>query len=122
MKDYYLKIFSRSNLLTDFQFYVTPVKRLLYTTPKGRRQHKSGKFTSPFPTFWYCYLGKALAPLTDSLVYTAKQNSPLKINIIRRVNQLPVEVLADADPRKKIERNKLKRAKNKAKKKQKNIV
>jgi hypothetical protein len=37
-------------------FYVTPEgnRRYLYTTPKGRRQEKSAKFTSPFPTFWYC--------------------------------------------------------------------
>lgn len=37
-------------------FYVTPAgnRRYLYTTPKGRRQEKSAKYTSPFPTFWYC--------------------------------------------------------------------
>ena len=37
-------------------FYVTPAgtRRYLYTTPKGRRQEKSSKYTSPFPTFWYC--------------------------------------------------------------------
>lgn len=37
-------------------FYVTPGgnRRYLYTTPKGRRQEKSAKYTSPFPTFWYC--------------------------------------------------------------------
>jgi hypothetical protein len=37
-------------------FYVTPAgnRRYLYTTPKGRRQEKSAKYTSPVPTFWYC--------------------------------------------------------------------
>ena len=38
-------------------FYIIPNQnRYLYTTPKGRRQKKSSKFTSPFPTFWYCNL------------------------------------------------------------------
>jgi hypothetical protein len=119
MKDYYLRLFSKGNPLTNFQFYVTPLKRLLYTTPKGRRQQKSGKFTSPFPTFWYCYFGQEWASLTDNLTYSAKSSS---CNISRRVHQLPVEVLADADPRKKKERDKLKRSKNKARKKAKNSV
>eukprot|EP01035_Chromulina_nebulosa_P017655 gene17655-23242_t len=34
--------------------YIAPCKRYLYSTPKGRRQKKSSKYTSPFPTFWYC--------------------------------------------------------------------
>jgi hypothetical protein len=38
--------------------------------------------------------------------------------IVTRSHQLPVEVLADHDPRKKKERNALKRKKNKEKKKQ----
>lgn len=37
-------------------FYLCPARRYLYTTPKGRRQEKSAKYTSPFPTFWYCSL------------------------------------------------------------------
>lgn len=120
MKPYYLRMFSSSNPLTNSLFYVTPLKRLLYTTPKGRRQQKSGKFTSPFPTFWYCYLGKAWAHLTDSLTYTVKTNTNT-CNIARRVYQLPIEVLTDSDPRKKKERDKMKRAKNKARKKAKNV-
>ena len=56
-KDYYAPIFER-NKGGSKPFYVTPAngRRYLYTTPKGRRQEKSGKFTSPFPTFWYCQI------------------------------------------------------------------
>lgn len=115
MKDYYLRMFSKSSPIANFQFFVTPSKRLLYTTPKGRRQQKSSKFTSPFPTFWYCYLGKEWACLTDSITHSAAKISTGRI--ARRVHQLAVEVLADGDPRKKKERDRLKRAKNKARKK-----
>jgi hypothetical protein len=42
-------------------FYVTPAgRRYLYSTPKGRRQEKSGKYTSPFPTFWYCQIYRSV--------------------------------------------------------------
>ena len=27
---------------------------------QGRRQQKSAKYTSPFPTLWYCYLGTSV--------------------------------------------------------------
>lgn len=56
-KDYYTPIFEK-NKAGSKPFYVTPAngRRYLYTTPKGRRQEKSGKFTSPFPTFWYCQI------------------------------------------------------------------
>jgi hypothetical protein len=68
-KDYYASIFGEgkqqqkpwaakpaSSPVVRSPFYVTPdgTRRYLYTTPKGRRQEKSAKFTSPFPTFWYC--------------------------------------------------------------------
>ena len=51
-KDYYDPIFKA----VAKPFYVTPAngRRYMYTTPKGRRQEKSSKYTSPFPTFWYC--------------------------------------------------------------------
>ena len=114
MKDYYQRLFSKSCSLTNSLFYVSPTKRLLYTTPKGRRQQKSAKYTSPFPTFWYCSFGKNLASDTDGLLHAAKS---AKYNVSRKLFHLPVEVLADNDPRKKFERNRMKRAKNKARKK-----
>lgn len=49
MKDYVFRSPHISKL-----FFLVPTTRYLYTTPKGRRQQKSGKFTSPFPSFWYC--------------------------------------------------------------------
>lgn len=49
MKDYLYKSPHLHKL-----FFVVPTTRYLYTTPKGRRQQKSSKFTSPFPSFWYC--------------------------------------------------------------------
>lgn len=61
-KDYYSAIFGPSTAqarrTAPPPFYVTPVgsRRYLYSTPKGRRQEKSAKYTSPFPTFWYCQL------------------------------------------------------------------
>lgn len=56
-KDYYTAIFERSKTGSK-PFYVTPAngRRYLYSTPKGRRQEKSSKYTSPFPTFWYCQI------------------------------------------------------------------
>lgn len=52
-KDYYQRIPGTSQI-----FYITPSngRRYLYTTPKGRRQKKSSKYTSPFPTFWFCHI------------------------------------------------------------------
>jgi hypothetical protein len=56
-KPYYISALYNINKKTNIiPFYITPKKRYLYTTPKGRRQIKSSKFTSPFPTFWYCSL------------------------------------------------------------------
>lgn len=64
LQDYYVTIPSPKQ-----PFYIVPSKRLQYTTPKvllcslqeqskfhilqGRRQLKSSKYTSPFPSFWY---------------------------------------------------------------------
>lgn len=60
MKDYYPSIINRLTARNAGIFYITPKqgRRYLYTTPKGRRQQKSAKITSPFPTFWYCSLPK----------------------------------------------------------------
>lgn len=73
MKDYYQEIVSpvavtwepgavtptvtKSTKQKAENFYIVPNKRYLYTTPNGRRQGKSAKYTSPFPTFWYCNIG-----------------------------------------------------------------
>jgi len=73
MKDYYQAILSPTEVTWEpgavepkitksakppaDNFYIVPNKRYLYTTPNGRRQGKSAKYTSPFPTFWYCNIG-----------------------------------------------------------------
>ena len=57
MKDYYQNKVVRLGAACKC-IDLSPTKRYLYTTPKGRRQEKSAKYTSPFPTFWYCGLYK----------------------------------------------------------------
>ena len=121
---------------------------LLLSLWKGRRQSKSSKYTSPFPSFWYdsedyyvgasashafsvsfcryCHLGPLshlLKPFLDKqlphprhLKASIPQQNQQRV-IVTSCYQLPVEVLADNDPRKKKERNSLKRKKNKEKKK-----
>lgn len=114
-KDYFIRAYPKGSYTERSLFFVVPSKRLLYTTPKGRRQSKSGKYTSPFPTFWYCSLGQKFEHQTARSIGMAQSNCPIKI--ARNIYELPVEVLCDQDPRKKKERDKLKRAKNKARKK-----
>mmetsp|Transcript_22794 Transcript_22794/g.23016 ORF Transcript_22794/g.23016 Transcript_22794/m.23016 type:complete len:83 (+) Transcript_22794:83-331(+) len=48
-------------------FYIVPHKRYMYTTPKGRRQIKSAKYTAPFPSFWYCHVPSDMNGLIDKL-------------------------------------------------------
>ena len=107
--------------------YVAPLKRYLYTTPYGRRQQKSSKVTSPFPTFWYC--GNLLF-LTPQRPGTGPRPGPGPgpgpstgtgyhdgAVLCRTGHDLPLDVLPENDPRKKREKNALKRKKNKARKK-----
>jgi len=84
---------SHSSIVKNGMFYVTPVKgrRYLYTTPKGRRQEKSSKYTSPFPTFWYCYLpNKALLSRLLSI-----QKKDDKVNVAHSIAMIPIEVIVD---------------------------
>lgn len=60
MKDYYTSLLAQhasklTNKITSM-FFLCPKtgRRYQYSTPKGRRQQKSAKLTSPFPTFWFC--------------------------------------------------------------------
>jgi hypothetical protein len=89
---------SHSNIARNV-FYVTPIKgrRYLYTTPKGRRQEKSAKYTSPFPTFWYCHLPHKTAVLSRVLVNTIghdkdKGGDDVKINVAHSTTMIPIEV------------------------------
>jgi hypothetical protein len=66
-KPYYEAQIHGTKYCSPLTFYVTAEKRYLYTTPKGRRQAKSGKFTSPFPSFWYCNLFRYLNYVDSSL-------------------------------------------------------
>ena len=102
MKSYYSKL-SPQNM-----FYVSPVSRYLYTTPKGRRQKKSKSYTSPFPTFWYCHV-----PLAGVISGPPSQH----VVVSKNLGALPLGVCCDSDPKKKKEKNALKRKKNKLRKK-----
>ncbi|RYY77915.1 hypothetical protein EON63_18085 [archaeon] len=53
MKDY-MHPHTHTRTQTHPMFFIVPSARYMYTTPKGRRQQKSAKYTSPFPSFWYC--------------------------------------------------------------------
>lgn len=116
-KDYY------SILPADTLFYVSPHARYLYTTPKGRRQKKSGKVTSPFPSIWYCGTGisenaKESSTFIDGLEKTL---DPKNVHLSRTTSQLSLAVAHETDPRKKKARDRMKRAKNKKKKKR-NVI
>ena len=101
--------------------YLAPKNRYLYSTPYGRRQRKSSKFTSPFKSLWYCIFGQEG---TKSITLKRTQINPPKTNdsrcIVTISNQLPLEILPENHPQKKIQRNKDKRKKNKARKKNNN--
>lgn len=110
-KDYYHK----STLPRSGTYYVSPKTRYLYTTPKGRRQKKSGKVTSPFPTLWYCGVPSESSKFVDEV---GKLLPSDKVDFARETTHLPLSVAHESDARKKKERNKLKRKKNKSKSKQ----
>ena len=84
---------SHSNIARNM-FYVTPIKgrRYLYTTPKGRRQEKSAKYTSPFPTFWYCNLPHKAAVLSRVLINKDKGDDVVRINVAHSTLMIPIEV------------------------------
>jgi hypothetical protein len=120
MKDYYLRIFNGYSTVNGVPFYIAPKKRYLYSTPKGRRQMKSAKYTSPFPTFWYCNL-KCDNMRIVSIQTSVKQLClPSRVDVSMRVPSfLPPQNLTDSDPVKKKFRNADKRRKNKDRKKNK---
>ena len=99
--------------------FVVPSKRYLYTTPyvsatralplpsafillcssrtpplQGRRQAKSAKFTSPFPTFWYCLLGSRHNQLHARVVRAASAASTLRPGgrFVQSAATLPLDV------------------------------
>lgn len=111
LKDFYVFYISNIANQGELPFYIAPKKRYLYSTPKGRRQQKSAKYTSPFPTFWYCCcptLRKRAYNLCNTEKCDISFNSP---------SNLPLIHLPDSDPKKKKMRNALKRKKNKGRKK-----
>jgi hypothetical protein len=88
-------------------------KRYLYTTPKvrkilillcccvslflfltivlcfrkqGRRQQKSGKITSPFPTFWYC------GRFSPSMINEFRRLSNNSVTVVYKTTEIPTEV------------------------------
>lgn len=122
--------------------YVVPASRYQYTTPKGRRQAKTAKWTAPFPSFWYVGLqrhsksalrqwrrevqGRPAAFALPTPAAGEGARGPTQAGgdhapptLVTRTEALPPEVVADGDPRKKRLRNALKRKKNKKKNKQK---
>jgi hypothetical protein len=116
-KDYYIRMtkeYARSSSSNNM-FFIVPRNRYLYTTPKSRRQRKSGKFTSPFPSFWYCCMRQYNASCIKSV---SQQPSTI---VCTSTRSLPANMLSDYDDRKKKLKNALKRKKNKDRKKMKQI-
>lgn len=98
-KDYYSQIPGTNQI-----FYITPSqgRRYLYSTPKGRRQKKSSKYTSPFPTFWFCYIPpsfptksvlnpQAPAFVPSSIIQQARQQAE-RIDLARSKHEIPLSV------------------------------
>ena len=116
--------------------YVAPRKRYQYSTPYGRRQAKSGVKTSPFPSIWYRILDKITNNNNNNNSNEMKKNMIGKFTIndliaIKKsklytieeyvistsTDDLPIDVLPEQHPIKRKEKNKRKRIKNKANKK-----
>ena len=111
-KEYYSRITQAHGL-----FYISSSVRYMYTTPKGRRQKKSGKYTSPFPSFWYCGLGRGPLSTEDCNETQATLRSySNRVHMSTSTSLLPLFVAHDTDTRKRKERDKMKRKKNKDKK------
>ena len=118
-KPYFMQLFNALQHSTPGEklFYIAPkAHRYLYSTPKGRRQRKSGKYTAPFPTFWYCRLSVSTSAAAGILL--KDESSRLgPTSVCFQSAQLPIEVLCDDDPRRKKIKNAQKRKKNKLRKK-----
>ena len=107
-------VFTKPYLDQDRFFYVCPRRRYRYDTPKGRRQKKSGKYTSPFASFWFIRVGDdAMARVVSGKTVVARSECCLA----RRAREVPLAVRPDNDARKKRQKNALKRKKNKKRKK-----
>lgn len=113
-KDYYRCMTNRNGM-----FYLSPSnERYTYTTPKGRRQKKSAKYTSPFPSLWYCGLGCERSPTPkEQGEMQTKLSQVGRVHLAMDVSQLPLSVAHEDDPRKRKARDIEKRRKNKRKKK-----
>lgn len=107
-KDYFATM---TRGLSSQPVFVVPNKRYLYSTPYGRRQAKSSKYTSPFPTFWFCFLHKHLATFKLQIQNSSPSRS---CKIALSTNQIPMEARPDNDSQKKKMRNAEKRKKHKA--------
>lgn len=85
-------------------FYVVPKSRYQYSTPKGRRQEKTAKYTSPFASFWYCY--SRGIPMN-----THRSNEDFLT--VTTTSRIPLNALPDNHPAKRRQKNSNKRKKNK---------
>lgn len=122
MKDYYSARNEHSQM-----HYISPLQRYNYTTPKGRRQQKSSKYTSPFPSFWYFSTSPSLSSSAVQHIYTDAKikeeettqelDTRTKAVYSKTIDQLPLSVCCDRDPRKRKERDREKRKKHKKRKK-----
>jgi hypothetical protein len=108
-KNYYARILCGGSSY----IYVAPKKRYLYLTVKGRRQQKSSKYTSPFVTFWYCSLPPHVSP---AVVRAAVDAKAVDVSF-GTPSSLPLVHLDQHDPRKKREKNNMKRKKHAERKK-----
>jgi len=119
MKPYCIELFrgpSAPKATAGKMFFVSPMTRYLYTTPKGRRQKKSGKYTAPFPTFWYCRLCTTSSRALEHALRDQVATTSASPKVCRDAQQLPIEVICDEDPRKKKAKNAAKRKKHKLRK------
>jgi hypothetical protein len=85
--------------------FIVPRKRYLYTTPYGRRQQKSSKYTSPFPTFWYYWPGKISIKVNTGNSALASND---RVVYCKQSQFLPPEAMSDNDPNKKRYKNAMK--------------
>ena len=115
-KDYYWSALSSKATKPIQPFYICPAVRYQYSTPKGRRQKKSGKRTAPFPSFWYCHLGPHTASAMKWWMFQ-KTKTDRQIDVAATENDIPVKFLDQNDPRMKKIKNIQKRQKYIARKK-----
>jgi hypothetical protein len=116
----YLKDYFRACLGSNCCFYLVPVSRYRFHSPASARLNiKAGaRRTSPFPSFWYCWLPDGhLLKRVSRAFDVAKQGLPQPERCVLALSEkyIPLQCMDSNDPLRKKARDRERRAKRKKK-------